>query len=113
VVIWAHSGIGGVPVERVRDLLRRHPTLHGELSYRPGLVGASGQLAPEWRELMLAHPDRFVVGSDTWINERWDRYESLMDDYRRWLGGLPPEVARRIGWGNGARLFALGDPEQR
>lgn len=111
VVIWAHTGIGGAPVERVRDLLARHPTLYGELSYRPALVVESGQLATAWRELMLAYPDRFLVGSDTWINERWDRYEALMDGYRIWLGGLPSEVARRIGWDNGARLFGLGNPD--
>jgi len=105
-LIWAHTGIGGVPVERVRELMRRHPTLMGELSYRPGLV-ADGRLSPEWRALMLEFPERFLVGSDTWVNARWQYYEALMAEARRWLGELPPEVARRIGWGNGARLFGL------
>ena len=40
-LIWAHTGIGGAPVERVRALLQRHPTLIGELSYRPGLTEAT------------------------------------------------------------------------
>ena len=44
-LIWAHSGIGGAPVERVRELMRRHPTLLGELSYRPGLTDADGHLS--------------------------------------------------------------------
>ena len=105
-LIWAHTGIGGVPIERVRELLRRHPTLMGELSYRPGLA-VDGRLAPEWRALMLEFPDRFLVGSDTWVNARWQYYEALMTEARRWLGDLPPDVARRIGWGNGARLFGL------
>jgi predicted TIM-barrel fold metal-dependent hydrolase len=105
-LIWAHTGIGGVPIERVRELLRRHPTLMGELSYRPGLA-VDGRLAPEWRALMLDFPDRFLVGSDTWVNARWQYYEALMAEARRWLGDLPPDVARRIGWGNGARLFGL------
>ncbi|MCI1191619.1 amidohydrolase [Calidifontimicrobium sp. SYSU G02091] len=105
-LIWAHTGIGGVPVERVRELLQRHPTLMGELSYRPGLV-VDGRLAPAWRALMLEFPERFLVGSDTWVNARWQYYEALMGEARRWLGELPPEVARRIGWGNGARLFGL------
>jgi hypothetical protein len=30
-----------------------------------------------------------------------------MGQYRRWLGELPPEVAARIAWGNGARLFGV------
>ena len=109
-LVWAHSGIGGVPIERVRALLRRHPTLVGELSYRPGLTDGDGGLAPEWRALMVEMPERFVVGSDTWINARWDDYESLMQQARRWLGDLPPPVARRIAWDNGAGLFGLQAP---
>ena len=109
-LVWAHSGIGGVPIERVRALLRRHPTLVGELSYRPGLTDGDGGLAPEWRALMVEMPERFVVGSDTWINARWDDYESLMRQARRWLGDLPAPVALRIGWENAAALFAVPRP---
>jgi predicted TIM-barrel fold metal-dependent hydrolase len=106
-LVWAHTGIGGVPVERVRALLERHPTLYGELSYRPGLTDGDGRLAASWRALFIDHPGRFLVGSDTWINARWQQYEGLMDEARRWLGGLPPALARRIGWDNGAGLFGL------
>ena len=109
-LVWAHTGIGGVPIERVRALLERHPTLLGELSYRPGLTNGDGGLAPDWRALMLAMPERFVVGSDTWINARWDDYEALMRQARRWLGELPAPVAERIGWENAAALFALPRP---
>jgi hypothetical protein len=105
-LIWAHTGIGGTPVARVRELLQRHPGVLGELSYRPGLTD-NGRLAREWRETFLALPERFLVGSDTWINQRWQYYEALMDEARGWLGELPAEVARRIGWGNGAALFGL------
>ena len=106
-LIWAHSGIGGVPIERVRALLQRHSTLLGELSYRPGLTAGNGGLSPAWRALLTDMPERFLVGSDTWINERWDDYERLMQQARRWLGDLPPAAARRIAWENGAALFGL------
>lgn len=106
-LIWAHTGIGGTPLVQVRELMRRHPSLRGELSYRPGLI-SSGKLALEWREAFIAAPQRFLVGSDTWINQRWQQYEALMDEARAWLGELPAPVARRIGWGNGAALFGLG-----
>ena len=109
-LIWAHTGIGGTPVERVRMLLQRHPTLLGELSYRPGLTGGDGRLSPEWRALLGAMPERFLVGSDTWINGRWDEYESLMQQARRWLGDLAPAAARRIAWENGAALFGVAAP---
>ena len=109
-MIWAHTGIGGTPVERVDALLARYPRLMGELSYRPGLTCDGGQLCPEWRALLLKYPDRFMIGSDTWVNQRWLYYDELMQAYRTWLGGLPAAVARRIAWNNGADLFGLAYP---
>jgi hypothetical protein len=106
-LIWAHTGIGGVPAPRVRSLLVKYPTLMGELSYRPGLTDGSGRLSAEWKALLMEFPQRFLVGSDTWVNARWQSYEALMAEARRWLGDLPPEVARRIAWENGATLFGL------
>ena len=106
-LIWAHTGIGGTPVERVQAMLERDPLLMGELSYRPGLTCEDGRLCPEWRALILKHPDRFMVGSDTWVNQRWSAYDEIMRGYRTWLGDLPPAVAQRIAWGNAAALFDL------
>jgi hypothetical protein len=110
-LIWAHTGIGGAPVARVDALLAKYPLLMGELSYRPGLTCADAQgaerLCPEWRALVLKYPTRFLIGSDTWVNQRWQYYDALMQGYRAWLGDLPPEVARNIAWNNGARLFGL------
>ena len=113
-LIWAHTGIGGVPVERVKALLDTYPLLMGELSYRPGLTceGAGGKVVvcPEWKKLLTAYPERFLLGSDTWVNQRWQYYDSTFAQYRAWLGDLPPAVARKIAWDNGARLFGLGSP---
>lgn len=133
-LIWAHTGIGGAPVARVREMLERYPRLVGELSYRPGLTcegrplaagplqgerapsGGSerhevrergGLLCPEWRALIEAYPTRFVIGSDTWVNQRWSDYDGLMQGYRRWLGDLPPALAQQVAWGNAAALFGL------
>ncbi len=106
-LIWAHTGIGGTPVARVDALMARYPLLMGELSYRPGLTCDGGMLCPEWQALLLKYPNRFVIGSDTWVNQRWQYYDELMQGYRTWLGGLPPEVARAIGWGNAAGWFGL------
>ncbi|MGN8078416.1 amidohydrolase family protein [Variovorax sp. 22077] len=106
-LIWAHTGIGGTPVERVQAMLERYPLLMGELSYRPGLTCEGGRLCPEWRALILKHPGRFMVGSDTWINQRWSSYDETMRAYRVWLGDLPEDVAQRIAWGNAAGLFGM------
>lgn len=105
-MVWAHTGIdGSASPERVAALLDRYPGLHGELSYRPGLVCADGQLCPGWKALIERYPQRFLVGSDTWVNGRWDAYLPLMQAYRRWLGGLSPDTARAVAFDNGERLF--------
>lgn len=109
-LIWAHSGIGGASVERVRALLLRHPTLMGELSYRPGLTLGDGHLSPEWNALLSEFPTRFMIGSDTWINARWSAYEELMQAARLWLGDLPAATAQRIAWRNAAELFGVAEP---
>jgi hypothetical protein len=112
-LIWAHTGIGGAPVERVRALMAKYPKLMGELSYRPGLTEGGGGLSAEWKALLSTHSERFLVGSDTWVNARWAGYEGLMSDARRWLADLPEPAARRIAWENGARLFGLQTPAAR
>jgi hypothetical protein len=109
-LVWAHTGIGGASVQRVEALLGRYPSLLGELSYRPGLTCDGGRLCPEWRALLLKYPGRFMIGSDTWVNQRWQYYDELMQGYRAWLGDLPSDVARRIAWDNGAALFGLNPP---
>lgn len=111
-LIWAHTGIGGAASTRVDQLFTRYPLLMGELSYRPGLTCADGKLCPEWRALLLKYPGRFLIGSDTWVNQRWQYYDELMKGYRAWLGDLPADVARRIAWANGAGLFGLKDDQR-
>jgi Amidohydrolase len=104
-IIWAHTGFG-LPSERVKAMLARYPKLWGELSYRGGIVDGSGKLTPEWRTLFERYPDRFLLGSDTWVPERWAGYGEIMAGYRGWLAQLPPQVAKQIAHGNARALFA-------
>jgi len=103
-IIWAHTGFS-TPPERVSELLVKYPALWGELSYRSGITGNGGTISSEWRDLFARHSDRFLIGSDTWINERWFSYDAIMKAYREWLAQLPPDQARRIASGNAERLF--------
>jgi predicted TIM-barrel fold metal-dependent hydrolase len=104
-VIWAHTGFT-TPLAQVERYLERYPTLVGELSYRSGVV-AAGRVTPEWRGLFERHPNRFLLGSDTWNNGRWANYGEMMSGYRAWLADLPLGVARQIAWDNAARMFDL------
>jgi hypothetical protein len=101
-IIWAHTGFTTAPA-RVAELLEKYPALWGELSYRSGI--ANGRLSDDWRALFARYSDRFLLGSDTWINERWASYDSTFHTYRSWLAQLPAEQARRIAHGNAMRLF--------
>jgi len=103
-IIWAHTGFS-TPTGRVRELLETNPELMGELSYRGGISEGGGKLAADWRELFARHSDRFLLGSDTWINERWFGYDTIMQTYRGWLAQLPEDQAKRIAHGNAERLF--------
>ena len=104
-IIWAHTGFSLSP-DRVGSMLARYPKLWGELSYRSGIVDGSGKLTPEWRGLFEKYPDRFLLGSDTWIPERWMSYGDTMAGYRAWLAQLSPAIARQIAHGNARGLFA-------
>ncbi len=104
-IIWAHTGFSTRPA-RVAELFDQHrDALWGELSYRGGVTGSDGKLTAEWRDLFSRHSDRFLLGSDTWINERWFGYDTIFKEYRSWLAQLPPEQAKRIANGNATRLF--------
>jgi hypothetical protein len=103
-IIWAHTGFSTAP-ERVRELMDKYPALIGELSYRGGITEGGGKLSPAWRALFASHSNRFLLGSDTWINERWFSYDGIIKTYREWLVQLPQDQARRIAHENAERLF--------
>jgi hypothetical protein len=104
-IIWAHTGFG-LATGRVAAMLDKYPKLWGELSYRSGIVDGSGKLTAEWRTLFERYPDRFLLGSDPWVPERWAAYGEIMAGYRSWLAQLPPPVAKQIAHGNARGLFA-------
>jgi predicted TIM-barrel fold metal-dependent hydrolase len=63
-------------------------------------------LTREWRALFASHSHRFLLGSDTWINERWHAYDMIIKSYRAWLAQLPADQAKSIAHGNAERLFS-------
>jgi hypothetical protein len=102
-ILWAHAGMSA-PAGTVGRLLDRFPRLWVELSLRSD-VAPGGTLDPEWRALFLRHPDRLLVGTDTWVTSRWEALPDWLGGVQGWLAQLPREVAERIAFRNGQRLF--------
>ena len=102
-ILWAHAGF--VAPADIRAMLKKHRNLWCDLAFRSE-HGANGKLDPDWRELMLEFPDRFMVGTDTFTPERWPFIVEHARWSRAWLSDLPPDVAERIAFRNGEALFA-------
>jgi hypothetical protein len=92
-----------VEFEAVRAMLDRHPRLWADLAFRTDHA-SGGKVEPSWRALFLAHPDRFMVGTDTFTPERWHYIGEHAAWTRAWLADLPADVAARIGHRNGEGL---------
>ena len=110
-VLWAHAGVDATP-EQIGALLDRWPKLSVELSLRVD-VAPNGTLDPRWRDLLLRHSGRFMVGVDTWTaggtftgNERWDVYAEIVRGIRAWLAQLPAAAGEAIAYRNAERFLA-------
>ncbi len=101
-VLWAHSGFERP--DKIREMLRRYPNLWCDLAFLT-THASNGKVAPGWRELFIEFPDRFVVGTDTFTPERWHYVVEHARWSRQWLADLPADVARKIAYQNGDRLF--------
>ena len=106
-VIWAHGGAYPWP-PLIRDYLERYPGLYVDLSVREDRVAPDGVMAPDWTPLLMEQADRFLVGIDTFSTRRWQEFDEVARDIRRWLSQLPDEVAARIAHRNAEALFASG-----
>ena len=101
-ILWAHSGFERP--ERVAEMLRKHKNLWCDLAFRTDHA-SGGKVDPAWRTTFLQFPDRFMVGTDSYVPERWHYIPEHADWSRRWLADLPRDVAERIAWKNGEEIF--------
>jgi hypothetical protein len=93
-------------------MLREHSNLWADLAFRSDHA-PGGKVAPEWRQAFLEFPDRFMVGTDTFVAERWHYVPEHAAWSRGWLSDLPVDVAERIAWKNGEALFGRARPKPR
>jgi len=111
IVLWAHAGVDVMPTQ-IEGLLNSWPKLSVELSLRAD-VAPNGTLDPRWRDLLVRHSGRFMIGTDTWTvggtftgNERWETYAEIVRGIRAWLAQLPADVAEAIAYRNAERFVA-------
>ena len=102
-ILWAHAGMSA-PAATVEQLLEQSANLWVELSLRFD-IASGGRLDPTWHAVFVKYPDRFMVGTDTWVTSRWNDIVPGMQNIRSWLGQLPRDVAEGIAYRNAARLF--------
>jgi predicted TIM-barrel fold metal-dependent hydrolase len=100
-VLWAHSGFA--EADEIHQMLTRFPNLRADLAFRSEHA-TSDSVDPDWRKLFMAHPDRIMVGTDTFAPERWYYVVEHADWTRTWLKDLPADLAEKIAWKNAQAL---------
>lgn len=103
-IIWAHAGMSE-PAEVVEKMMAKYPKLYADTSYRERDILSGEAIDPAWRKVLTRFADRFMIGTDTWVNGQWDRYEELVALNRKWLSFFPRAVAEKIAYKNAEKLF--------
>jgi len=104
-IIWAHAGMTE-EAEVVEAMMAKYTELYADTSYREtDILAHDGSIQDDWRRVLERFPDRFMVGSDTWINGQWESYEALIELNRKWLRQFPRPIAEMIAYKNAERLF--------
>jgi predicted TIM-barrel fold metal-dependent hydrolase len=103
-------------------MLSRHPNL--ALSIRPfiksqnALINPQGVVNQEWIQVFRDFPDRFVIGTDSFIvasnysgpdapKTFAMQAEKQRNAVQTFLDSLPEDLARRIGYENAERIYKL------
>jgi len=66
-------------------------------------LAPDGTLRPEWLAMLRAFPDRFMIGSDQFLDEGVERLAAA----RRLVDALPADVARLVASENARRIYRL------
>jgi predicted TIM-barrel fold metal-dependent hydrolase len=112
-IVWVHAGwdlTGERRVPLMRGLLELHANLAMSIKYDHAGAKATAPFPPDedairpgWIAMLRAFPDRFVIGSDQFIDQGTERLEGA----RRFVDALPPDLARPVASENARRLYRL------
>ena len=113
-VIWAHLGTNP-QVDLLQPLLNRYPSLYIDTSVRDermmGMLNRQGPLSKKllriWRTFLIHNQDRILIGMDAFSANRWKNYDQVVATVRLWLDQLPPEVSKKLAYGNANQLFPV------
>jgi predicted TIM-barrel fold metal-dependent hydrolase len=113
------SHMGQLGPDECRRLIQAHSNIYFHTGWsNPAAVRRSNQpwvnlfedyrLAPEWKNLFIRHPDRFIFALDNVFDEHWTGfYLEQMEYWKKALVELPAEVAHRVAHGNAERLWRI------
>jgi hypothetical protein len=111
--------MGQLPSAEVARLIDDHPNLYFLTAHtNPYIIHRSKEpwtnlfqgkvLAPKWKALIIAHPERFVFALDNVWAKHWrEYYAGQMDYWRSAMADLPGAVAHALAHGNAERLWRL------
>ncbi len=111
--------MGMLKFGEVKRLIEAHPNLYFIPAHSDPMSVAKSDnpftkmfsgysLAPEWKELIIRHPRRFILGFDNVWEKHWKKaYVEQAVIWRRALSELPADVAHAVAHGNAERLWRL------
>jgi hypothetical protein len=111
--------MGQLSSSEVARLIRDHPNLYFLTAHtNPYIIQRSREpwtnifkgrtLAPQWKALIIANPERFIFALDNVWAQHWrDDYAGQMDYWRSAVAELPGPVAQALAHGNAERLWRL------
>jgi hypothetical protein len=111
--------MGQLGPDECRSLIESHGNIYFHTGWsNPVAIRSSNQpwtnlfegyrLAPEWENLFIQHPDRFIFALDNVFDEHWTSfYLEQMEYWKKALAELPDEVAHRVAHGNAERLWRI------
>jgi len=104
-VIWAHAGMTE-SAATVEKMMAKYSSLYADTSYRErDILSSTDTIDSGRRKFIERFPDRFMVGTDTWVNSQWTSYRKLVEINRKWLSHFPRSVAEKIAYRNAEKLF--------
>ena len=117
-IVWTHLGwdnSGHRTAALTRNLLARHANLYLAIKIvgRPGrpnaLVTPGDELDPQWRAVIEAFPDRFMIGGDQFFLPPGSRlrFPKSLAATVRILELLPAALARKVAHENARRVYRL------